>query len=190
MLLIWTVEQTQGKRPPAFAQEPDYNDLDTALLSSLHITKVNHPTAFCLLTPASFAYCPGAELFVILRTLAFDPAIYLGNALDRYYAEDRPIPSKTIRNKLPVNSKEPALNDLENTDRIDPRGMVGRHQNTQLECSRVVGSYKKDKDVASLPNLDVKDYPFYDQHLHWRPPASIEQVGAIPWSGLVSRFGR
>jgi len=126
----------------------------------------------------------------MLRTLTFDPAIYLGNALDRYYAEDGPIPSKIIRNKSPVNSKGPTLDDLEKTNRIDPPRMVGRHQNMQLECSRVVGSYKKDKEVASLPNLDVKDYPFYDQHLHWRPPASIEQVGAIPWSGLVSRFGR
>jgi len=65
-----------------YAQEPWYNRLDEELLETLQMRKVDHPAAFELMTRQSFAFCPGAEQFVVKRTLRRDPALYLGGYLE------------------------------------------------------------------------------------------------------------
>lgn len=59
---------------------------------------VDHPTAFCLLTPYSFVYAPGAEQHVFHRCLIFDPCIFLGMRFDSYRC-DHPTRDEFLKGK-------------------------------------------------------------------------------------------
>lgn len=77
-----TVEQIQGRRPPCYAQEPYYNDLDAAFLATLDVTRVGHPQGFELLDGNSFVYSPAAEPEVELQIIRHNPKIWLHRSLE------------------------------------------------------------------------------------------------------------
>jgi hypothetical protein len=81
--VLRTVEEVHGSRPPAYAQEPCYNQLDTAFLRSLSIEVVAHPEGFDALAENSFVYSPAAEAQVEVQILTRSPAIWLHRTLER-----------------------------------------------------------------------------------------------------------
>lgn len=71
------------RRLRAFAQDPVFNSLDKALLSSLGITVVDHPAAFSLVHDQTLLFCPGAEKTHLERLVAFRPALLFGGPLEQ-----------------------------------------------------------------------------------------------------------
>ncbi|RAK82937.1 hypothetical protein BO79DRAFT_212217 [Aspergillus costaricaensis CBS 115574] len=70
-----------------YAQDPVFNTLDTALLSSLDITVLESPLAFDKVTPRTFLFCPGAERTHLEQLLALDPAFVFGGPLEDVESE-------------------------------------------------------------------------------------------------------
>ncbi|GAT19802.1 similar to An07g04640 [Aspergillus luchuensis] len=70
-----------------YAQDPVFNTLDTALLSSLDITVLESPHAFEKVTPRTFLFCPGAERTHLEQLLALDPAFVFGGPLEDVESE-------------------------------------------------------------------------------------------------------
>ena len=158
------IEQVTGVRPPAFAQEPDYNDYDERLLKRLLITKVNHPAAFCLITNQSFVFCPGAEPFIELRVLRSNPSIHLGTNL-HFYRETLVSMPKTLPKPSTIGEDGPRV------PLKDPR--------MYLQDEDIITIYQADKAVVKLPSLDVQDHPFHDMHLYWRLPGAPAVLHSI-----------
>lgn len=111
------IEREQDLRESLYAQEPYYNELDTALLASFGITKVDNPRAFELLDHHSFVYSPAAEPEVEKEILRRAPQIWLHrsfNSLLRDGKEAGAIASMVDRfEKSHEHSHLPAL-DLKN----------------------------------------------------------------------------
>ncbi|OJZ90527.1 hypothetical protein ASPFODRAFT_125789 [Aspergillus luchuensis CBS 106.47] len=70
-----------------YAQDPVFNTLDTALLSSLDITVLESPHAFEKVSPRTFLFCPGAERTHLEQLLALDPAFVFGGPLEDVESE-------------------------------------------------------------------------------------------------------
>lgn len=169
----------------AYAQEPLYNAQDVALLSTLDIQKVDDPSGFHVLTNRSFAFCPGAELHVILQTLVTDPLIYLAGELDTYlgalgYLQSRTIAcgDHVVSSKDTTRDREPKLLLLDEIEElgeeiIDSSG--ARLDKTWLREKRAqqepnvntVERVLRSKEVALIPDLDVQDHPLYNICLYW-----------------------
>ena len=177
-------EHCTGRRPAAFAQEPLYNTQDLALLSTLNIQRVEDPKGFCLLTNRSFAFCPGAEQGVLLKTLSTDPFLYLGGKLDSYIGALGYLQSNTIGVHYQVYNAEGTIRNgpeywsLEEIEglkeeafddkdvRLDEAWI--RDQRARQEPDvRTIESYLRNKEVAKVPDLDVQDYPVYGTCLYW-----------------------
>jgi hypothetical protein len=71
----------QGSRPPAHAQEPIYNDVDSALLRHIGIETVDTPKGFDLLKQTSFASGHGVPIGVSHSILLKEPSPYLSHDL-------------------------------------------------------------------------------------------------------------
>ncbi|OAP65661.1 hypothetical protein AYL99_01633 [Fonsecaea erecta] len=80
--VVQSIERMQGPVLQAYAQEPYYNDLDTCFLTSLNITKVDHPRGFEVLDGNSFAYSPAAEPEVESQITPRAPRIWLHRSFD------------------------------------------------------------------------------------------------------------
>ena len=185
-------EHITRKRPAVFAQEPCYNDFDTRLLAALSITKVDHPTAFCLLTHESFAFCPGAEHWVILRTLLHDPAIFMVADLSFYEMEVGSPCANRLQRPLVVksgNGNKELISAFDAEKREDLPKVTRERAHEMIEKFRqdslTVKHYKKDKLSLQLPDLVAKDYPFYEQHIYWRPPRCEIAENALPWPTMI-----
>ncbi|KAJ5495003.1 hypothetical protein N7539_000119 [Penicillium diatomitis] len=76
------ISQSLSEAIPIYAQDPVFNTLDTALLSSLGITVISHPAAFSLITPQTLLFCPGAEKKHLEQLLTFNPSMVFGGPLE------------------------------------------------------------------------------------------------------------
>ena len=171
--IVLMAEEHSNRHPTLFAQEPRYNAMDEDLLRTLNIRTVKHPTGFCLLNTRSFAFCPGAEQSVVLRTLPYDPAIYLGGKLESYKGSDGYLRSSVISRLYYLDGDEGKTLSL---DEIEERGgsndaqtWLQERRKEEADDVDVIHHYMKDKEMAKLPDLDAQDFPFYGMHLHWRP---------------------
>lgn len=135
---IETIQQAQQQPIRAFAQEPSYNELDAALLASLHITKVDHPEGFNLLGEPSFAYSPAAEPEVELQIMFYDPPIWLHRSLDHLLRDDK------IRGDADFTTEEARIN---------------------LEMTEI---FKKKHESAELPAINLKNFPFHGSVIWWQ----------------------
>ena len=162
---LMAAEQVLGRHLPAFAQEPHYTDLDVALLKSLQIQKVDHPTAFCLLTEGTFAFCPGAERFVVLRTVAFNPVVWLGGQLE-FYGDDN---GQTRSNAGLANCNVNRPSGDSEEDPAGDQGPLAEIRAVRPSPAEVLDHYLKDRESVKLPDLDFQDFPFHNMHLYWRP---------------------
>jgi hypothetical protein len=176
-----------GQRPPAYAQEPLYNTQDATLLSTLGIQKIEDPRGFDVLSLHSFAFCPGAEQDVVLRTLSTDPFIYWGGKLDSYRGSMGYLQSRTISYAYETYSADDSIRDgvptllsLEEIEELkeevtDPEGTrldmawVRAQRVNQEPKVQTIERYLRNKEVAKVPDLDdVQDYPIHDTCLYWR----------------------
>jgi hypothetical protein len=176
-----------GQRPPAYAQEPLYNTQDATLLSTLDIQKIEHPKGFDVLNLHSFAFCPGAEQNVVLRTLSTDPFIYWGGKLDSYRSSMGYLQSSTIsygyetysagdsiRDGIPTLLSLEEIEELkgEATDQTGAKldeAWVRAQRVKQEPDVQTIERYLRNKEVAKVPDLDdVPDCPVYDTCLYWR----------------------
>lgn len=180
-------EQHVGQRPPSYAQEPLYNTQDATLLSTLGIQKIENPKGFDVLSLHSFAFCPGAEQSVVLRTLSTDPFIYWGGKLDSYRGSMGYLQSSTIsygyetyraddsiRDGIPTVLLLEEIEELkeEVTDQTGAKldeAWVRAQRVEQEPDVQKIERYLRNKEVAKVPDLDdVQDYPVYDTYLYWR----------------------
>jgi SRR1 len=188
--VIDILTEKQGERPQAFAQEPRFNTLDKHLLAHLDITVVDHPAAFHLLTPTTFAFCPCAEQFVVRGTLSRSPASYLGSGALETYRDPQ-----TGHLRSPHIGTIFLESDDDNQFLIDPQDITEKDANKQhdpqvfqtsrarqkekadLDAVRGAGilhRFKQGKQVFRLPDLDGPDHPFRDMHLFWRSATAVE----------------
>ncbi|RAH62879.1 hypothetical protein BO85DRAFT_11166 [Aspergillus piperis CBS 112811] len=87
--VIASISSSSSAHPTikTYAQDPVFNTLDTALLSSLDITVLESPHAFEKVTPRTFLFCPGAERTHLEQLLALDPAFVFGGPLEDVESE-------------------------------------------------------------------------------------------------------
>ncbi|OOQ91275.1 hypothetical protein PEBR_01672 [Penicillium brasilianum] len=76
------VSKTSSTKINVYAQDPVFNTLDKALLSSLDITIITHPAAFTLITAQTLLFCPGAERKHLEQLLPFNPCMVFGGPLE------------------------------------------------------------------------------------------------------------
>lgn len=176
-----------GQRPPAYAQEPLYNAQDATLLSTLGIQKIEDPKGFDVLNLHSFAFCPGAEQSVVLRTLSTDPSIYWGGKLDIYRGSMGYLQSSTISSGYETYSADDSIKDgtptlllLEEIEELKEevtdqagtkldKAWVRAQRAEQESDVQTIERYMRNKEVAKVPDLnEVQDYPVYDTCLYWR----------------------
>jgi hypothetical protein len=176
-----------GQRPPAYAQEPLYNTQDATLLSTLGIQKIEDPRGFDILSPHSFAFCPGAEQNVVLRTLSTDPFIYWGAKLNSYRSSMGYLRSRTISYGYETYSADDNIRDgiptlllLEEIEELKEeatdqtgekldKAWVLAQRIKQEPNVQTIERYLQNKEVAEVPDLDdVQDYPVHDTCLYWR----------------------
>ena len=180
-------EHCTGLRPSAYAQEPIYNAQDRVLLRTLVIQVAEDPDAFYLLTNHSFAFCPGAEQYVVLQTLQRDPFIYLGGILDCYVGSLGYLQSHVIDVGYEIKSTEHATNDREDPkmlllddieelkeeasdytgQRLD-EGWIRNKRARQEPDVRIIERFLQNKEVAEIPHLDAQDFPIHNDCLYWR----------------------
>jgi hypothetical protein len=86
--VVGLVTQVQGAAVSAYAQEPQYNELDVALLESLDISTLESPHGFKLLHEQSFAYSPAAEPTVEAQILERNPQIWLHRSFGQLDRDD------------------------------------------------------------------------------------------------------
>ncbi|ETN40527.1 uncharacterized protein HMPREF1541_04804 [Cyphellophora europaea CBS 101466] len=171
-------ERLQESRPRCFAQEPTYNSLDHDFLSRLGISAVQHPIAFEQLPSRSFAYTPGAEQDVELRVLYRNPDLLLTNEIDLYYrnAGGVAFPKHTVVQidgsmysyEELHNMRQPA-EDSHTTEHAASRRK--EHENNARVCER----FSNEHHTVRLPDLDMANYPFHQQFLHYRPADRVEK---------------
>jgi hypothetical protein len=184
---VWFPEQHVGLRPPAYAQEPLYNTQDATLLSTLGIQKIEDPRGFDVLSLYSFAFCPGAEQDVALRTLSRDPFIYWGAKLDSYRGPMGYLQSSMISHGYMTYSADDSTKDgiptllmLEEIEELKEevtdetgtkldKAWVRARRIEQEPKVQTIERYLRSKEVAKVPDLDdVQDYPVHDTCLYWR----------------------
>ncbi|KIW70623.1 hypothetical protein PV04_02876 [Phialophora macrospora] len=85
--VVHTVGRLQDRVVRAYAQEPNFNDLDVELLDALNVTKVDHPRGFELLDGDSAAYSPAAEREVEAEIMTRRPRVWLHRSLDHLLQE-------------------------------------------------------------------------------------------------------
>jgi SRR1 len=201
--VIDILTEQRGQRPEAFAQEPIFNTLDIALLAHLDIKVVEHPEAFNLITVHSFAFCPGAEQFVVRGTLSRSPAMYMGNsALETYLDPETGDPRSPNIGSIPLlvdhdddhdkNSSSVQDQDADNKDRsgrdIKPHYRphdIMAHKDSlpffneradvdAVRGARILHRFKEGKEVFRLPDLEAHNYALYNTHLFWRSSGNTE----------------
>ncbi|PLN86382.1 hypothetical protein BDW42DRAFT_159152 [Aspergillus taichungensis] len=74
--------ETQDTKISIYAQDPVFNALDKALLSSLNITVVESPRAFELVGPRTVLFCPGAERVHLKDMLVRGPGVVVSSCDD------------------------------------------------------------------------------------------------------------
>lgn len=186
------------------AQEPCYNLLDGPFLDSLGVRKVDHPQGFDLLTSNSFAYCPGAEQYVVLRTLRADPYLYLAGKLDAYRGALGCLQSRVISVAYEVYDDEETSLEIKGSDsdvkpeqilglteieeiveedkrplyndgvKIDRQWVKGKRLGQEADVD-VIQHFLLDKELAKVPDLDAQDFPIHDTYFHWRARGQEEQ---------------
>ena len=116
------IQQIQGHRPPCYAQEPCYNDLDAEFLAGLSITKMDHPEGFGLLNRDSFTYSPAAEPEVELQILFYRPAVWLHRSLDHLSPEARLRDTEPTKDEHELNFQM-AESFTRNRERVELPGL-------------------------------------------------------------------
>jgi hypothetical protein len=108
-------------------------------------------------------YAPGAEMDVGLRILFNNPALLLGANLDNYR-----------RNESVVASTNSARHDRKHANLDESKEKHDTHQNhhqADVENNhQIFETFITDHENIKLPNLDMKDFPFYEQHFYYRHP--------------------
>ncbi|PKY06375.1 hypothetical protein P168DRAFT_325250 [Aspergillus campestris IBT 28561] len=74
--------ETRGKTIPIYAQDPVFNTLDKALLSSLNITVVESPRAFEAVGPRTLLFCPGVERVHLKDMMVRGPGVVVSSCDD------------------------------------------------------------------------------------------------------------
>ena len=190
--VIDILTEKQHRRPEAYVQEPLLHTLDIDLLSHLDIKVVQHPEAFYLITPKTFAFCPCAEQFVVRGTLHRSPAMYLGSsALETYRdPETGQLRAPSMGSTYILKSEAmSALGEhdaaLDNTDvseevmelrRQRDREMEEKRRAEQMEPPRrhysvkgasILHHFKLGKESFRFPDFE-HDYAIHDFYLFWR----------------------
>lgn len=180
------LESCTGQRPVAYAQEPQYNTLDGAFLSTLGVQKIDDPKGFNLLTNHSFAYTPGAEQHVIFQTLVADPFLYLTGELDRSPGAYPFFQPRSISPVDPVYSPQdtdryakPNIMSYEETEgltdatrddsaaKIDEARVGNRQASPLPDDQDVIEWFLRNKEAAKVPDFDLQDRPVYNTWLYW-----------------------
>jgi SRR1 len=180
----------QDQRPEAYAQEPIFNTLDVALLSQLNITVVNHPTAFELITPKSFTFCPGAEQSVTRGTLFRSPAMHMGTcSLETYREPDTGdlrspfIGSSYVIAKYPRPRPPPQEGDskdddewIEELNSKEKRAEEGKKWRMDaVRGAEILHRFAKGKEFFKLPDAEGLEHALYNTHLYWRSSNALTE---------------
>ena len=173
--VIDMLSKKQGQRPEAFAQEPIFNTLDVQFLSHLNISVVEHPAAFELITSNTFAFCPGAEQFIVRGTLFRSPAMYMGSgALETYREpETGDLRSPQIGSVcLEANPQDPIIRaQIEEMQAQEKE----QYRADAVRGAEILHHFKKGKEVFKLPDTAGFEYALYDAHLFWRSSNAQEE---------------
>lgn len=149
------------------AQDPIYAKCDKAFLRSLGIHTVNDPKAFDLISPRSFAFCPGAEQFVSLRIVAANPAIYLGSD----WITDVENESAVIFVESTSDEESGAMTE---EDRAETKAEFwAEHAIRSERIQKMATAFAEDKDLLwTIPHLkfDTLDYSSCFEVMYWRRP--------------------
>lgn len=185
--VIDILAEKQGQSLEAFAQDPIFSKLDIALLTHLRIKVVEHPEAFNLITLNTFAFCPGAEQFIVRGTLFRSPAMYMGSgSLETY----RDLETGDIRSPhigatfsdYDANMKDSdgykAIDEMDcpeedkqeyrRRDRKACEVMEEKYRVDATKGAEILHRFKKDKECFKLPDSEAYDYALYNVHLFWR----------------------
>ena len=163
--VVKAIEQVEGARPVCYAQEPNYNELDRAFLKSQEVEVKDDPEAFSLIESSSFAYAPGAELDVELGILFRNPDLTLSHKLDFYWrdGEGRPVCSRKGRHYEDPSETVLSAEALQEADYLH---FAARREN-ENEC-QIFERFMSQHDSTKIPDLDMKDFPFWGQKLYFR----------------------
>lgn len=102
--------------------------------------------------PASFCYCPGAELDVSIGVLKREPNLYLGGNLH------------WLRDRL-AESAGPFPHSYDESIKED-----------QQKTLQMIDEFLDGHDLQMLPELDAADYPFHEQRLYSRKRAGEREL--------------
>ena len=165
--VVKAIEQVEGARPACYAQEPNYNDLDATFLKAQDIEVKNNPEAFSLVDNSSFAYAPGAELEVELGLLFGNPDLTLSNDMDFYWRDDkgRPICSRKFQS-CPGGIRSLSLEARQKVIHESALHFAATREN-ENEC-QIFERFMSEHDSIQIPDLDMKDFPFWGQKLYFR----------------------
>lgn len=149
-----------GARPPGYAQELAYNDLDVAFLDSLDVKVLRHPEGIEAVTEQSLAYLPCAEAYLVLEVLKRKPRIMLGKML-----ADRIWPAKLTMLKHATGSQV----EVE-TISLAPQ-----------EIHRVVAEFETSRRLSPVPDFVYSRSgirPFNDEYLYWLDTSGAGAIDA------------
>ena len=171
--VVNTIATIQGQSRPAYAQEPEYNHLDSAFLATLNINTVGSPKGFELLDKSSFAYAPGAEFDVAMRSVFAEPQIYLTHELDHYTRNEKGLAVTEYKSYgSSMDGKQKSLDDLEAEH--GPEYTESYREEYENEC-RILERFKSDHESLKIPDLDAQDYPFHNQSIYYRAASAIPE---------------
>ena len=178
--IVDLITEWQHGRPKCYAQEPEYNHVDKAFLKELDITIVDDPQGFGLIGKNSFAYTPGAEMHVAIRSVFSEPRLYLTHELDHYTRNEKGIP--TTKYKQYSSNQEGGelitLDQLEAEEDADLEFIQGRREANENEC-RIIECFASSHDSVKIPDFEAKDHPFHNQHLYYIPKSSLPNLSAL-----------
>lgn len=166
------LQQLQGTRPVAYAQEPLYNGLDAEYLHTLGISVVDHPRGFEALGDGVFVFSPCAERYVELQIMHHRPRLWLHRPL----SDDRWPPLDLDGTTTPA-SPHPSLdwmlhgrNTLGVADPVQGGQEHGGDRDRDTWEPRLRAEYlinralfedsRRRYKASKLPSLPAHNYPF------------------------------
>jgi SRR1 len=154
----------RGQPPQAFAQDPVFNALDKQLLDRLHISMVDHPSAFHHINPTTFTFCPCATFSVTRGVLSRFPLIYLGNGPLEIYRD----PKTGQRHSYLVTSYPEDNLDIWS---LSAAQIEEKKRANKIKGAVIIESFQTGKKRVKLPDLrghEDSGWVFQGMELYWK----------------------
>ena len=101
-----------------------------------------------------------------MHVLKQTPSLLLSGKLDWYWRNAK---GKACTNRIAVQCSGDGLQKEEEADVADPSGSSAKqlHLDKQEDECQAFEAFLEARQEARLPDLDIKDDPFTNQHLYW-----------------------